>query len=182
VSRELEPSASSLIWIAAVYLEYLAAALQMALTLQTFTDGLNNRLAGQWIALCALINATAVALLFRFGALDWMLVCKVLCYHLFDAVGFLGDGGYRGSNPSGILTIYPVGVAHYLDDPVFAGDAQMKLGLDHFRLEPLVDVFDDCILDAGVSGRRTISFLWIGIGLRSRRRGSGQREGAKHKS
>ena len=43
-------------------------------------------------------------------------------------------------------------LAHYLDDPVLAGDAKMKLGLYYFRLEPLVDVLDNCLGDISVSG------------------------------
>ena len=98
-----------------------------------------------------MLNATAVAWLLRFCALDRVLVCKMLCNYLLDAARLPGDGGYRGSNPPGILTIHPVGVARYLDNSVLAGNAKMKPGLYFFRLEPLVDVLDDCLGDISVS-------------------------------
>jgi hypothetical protein len=109
-------------------------------------------LRSQRIAFRGFINATAVALFLRLGALDWVLVCEMLCYDLLHATRFLGDGGYSGSYTPGVLAIHPVRVAHYFDNPVFAGDAQMKLVLYFFRLEPLVDVLDNRLENVGVGG------------------------------
>jgi len=113
---------------------------------------LNEHLADQWIAFLVLLNATTVAWFLRLCALDRVLVRKMRRNYFLDATRLLCDGGYRGSNPSGILAIHPVGVARYLDNPVLAGNAKMKPGLYFFRLEPLVDVLDDCLGDIGVGG------------------------------
>jgi hypothetical protein len=103
------------------------------------------------MAFGVLVDATAVTLFLPWAAFDWVLLCEVPRYNLFNAARFLGYGGYPGSHFPWVPSVNSMRIAGDFDNPILGGDVQMKLCFDLFRCEPLLNVLNDCVDDIGVS-------------------------------